>query len=378
MAERPIQVMIVDDSALMRNLVTKIFESRPGFRVVATAMNGMFALKKLEQARPDLIVLDLEMPEMNGIEFLRERQKRGIDIPVIILSSLAEKGAKITMEALGLGASDFVLKPGGVITTHDMRDTAEELLEIAQVYGGRHRRMAGPEPETPLRGKDLEELPTLEKWEPPPRPPEPKRGITPLRETGPIEVIAIGISTGGPNALRELLPCLDKDFPVPILIVQHMPAGFTGEFAESLNKISHLEVKEARAGDVIRPGRVFIAPGNSHMSVEAKPLARTVHLSEDPPMNGHRPSADVLFASVARIYGNRSLGVIMTGMGKDGAAEIGSIYQEGGFTLAQDAASCVVFGMPRVAIESGVIREVVPLSGMAEAIKRVSREHPPD
>jgi two-component system chemotaxis response regulator CheB len=163
-----------------------------------------------------------------------------------------------------------------------------------------------------------------------------------------------------------------------MLVVQHMPAGFTGEFAQSLDRICSLEVREAKDGDLIRPGRVFIAPGNSHMSIEVKPLARTVHLSEDPPVNGHRPSADVLFSSVARVYGNRSLGVIMTGMGRDGASEMGSIYREGGFTIAQDEASSVVFGMPRIAIESGVIREVVPLSRMAETIKRLSREHPQD
>ena len=367
----------MDDSALMRNLVTKIFEASPGFVVAATAMNGMFALKKLGQARPDLIVLDIEMPEMNGIEFLRERQKREIDVPVIILSSLAEKGARITMEALALGASDFVLKPGGVISTHDMRDAAQELIDVARVYAKRKIRFEEPEAE-PAKPTAAEELPELPVWKEPPRPVEVRKAAPPLRETGPIEIVAIGISTGGPNALRELLPSLDKEFPVPVLVVQHMPAGFTGEFAESLNRICHLEVKEARAGDIIRPGRVFIAPGNSHMTVEAKPLARTVGLSEDALVNGHRPSADVLFASVAKVYGNRSLGVIMTGMGRDGAAEIGSIYREGGYTLAQDEASSVVFGMPRVAIESGVVKEVVPLARMAETIKRLSREHPPD
>jgi two-component system chemotaxis response regulator CheB len=378
MADRPIKVMIVDDSALMRNLVTRIFESNPGFQVAATAMNGMFALKKLDRARPDLIVLDIEMPEMNGIEFLRERQKRGIDVPVIILSSLAEKGARITMEALALGASDFVLKPGGVTSTQEMRDTAGELIEIAKVYAKRGWKEVEIQPkEGAAPQKVIEARPPADRRGELQRPVEARRGIVPLRETGPIEVVAIGISTGGPNALREFLPGLG-DLAVPMLVVQHMPAGFTGEFAQSLDRICDLEVREAKDGDLIKPGRVFIAPGNSHMSVEVKPLARTVHLSEDPPVNGHRPSADVLFSSVAKVYGNRSLGVIMTGMGRDGAAEMGSIYREGGFTIAQDETSSVVFGMPRVAIESGVIREVVPLSRMAETIKRLAREHPQD
>ncbi len=378
MAEDQIQVMIVDDSALMRNLVSRIFESHPGFRVSATAMNGLFALKKMEAADPDLIVLDIEMPEMNGIEFLHERRKRGIDVPVIILSSLAEKGARVTMEALSLGASDFVLKPGGVTSTQEMKDTARELIELAGIYAKRKHREARVRGDVETRRPDvLELLPAADHREEPRRPPEPRTAIVPVRETGPIEVVAIGISTGGPNALREVLPGLEE-FPVPVLVVQHMPAGFTGEFAESLNRISKIEVREAKEGDVVKPGRVFIAPGSSHMTVEVKPLARTVHLSEDAPVNGHRPSVDVLFASVARAYGNRSLGVIMTGMGRDGAAELGSIYREGGYTVAQDEASSVVFGMPRVAIESGVVKEVVPLARMAETIKRLSREHPQD
>lgn len=376
MTDQPISVLVVDDSALMRNLVSRIFDSTPGFRVAATAMNGMFALKKIQQARPDLIVLDLEMPEMNGIEFLRERQKRGIDIPVIILSSLAEKGARITMEALGLGASDFVLKPGGVTTSHEMRETAQELVELARIYGHRARRASRRE----LAEKQVErgeEAAAVEYIEETPRPSPPPRREIPRRPPGPIEIVAIGISTGGPNALREVLPSLDPNFSAPILIVQHMPAGFTGEFAESLDRICPLEVREAKNGDVIQRGRVFIAPGDSHITVESKPLANAVKLTDEPAVSGHRPSADVLFSSVAKVYGNRSLAVIMTGMGRDGATEIGSIFREGGITIAQDEASSVVFGMPRAAIEAGVITSIVPLSRMAETINRLSREHSP-
>ncbi len=369
MTDAPISVMIVDDSALMRNLVTRIFESAPGFRVAATAMNGAFALKKLAQGLPDVIILDLEMPEMNGIEFLRERQKRGIDVPVIILSSLAEKGARITMEALSLGASDFVLKPGGAASGADMKDVAEELVDLARVFSRRRRRAAAV--------AEYAEARRVEPLEERAAPPVQKGRVTPIREPGPIEVVAIGISTGGPNALREMLQYIDAKLPVPILVVQHMPAGFTEEFAESLDRICPLEVREAKDGDVIQPGRVFIAPGHSHLTVAAKPLAKTVRLTASAPVSGHRPSADVLFSSVAGVYGNRSLAVIMTGMGRDGAAEIGSIYREGGITVAQDEASSVVFGMPRAAIEAGVIHHVVPLPRMAETINRLVREHPP-
>lgn len=383
MPDQPISVLVVDDSALMRNLVTRIFDSTPGFKVAATAMNGVFAFRKLQQSPVDLIILDLEMPEMNGLEFLAERRKRDIDIPVIILSSLAEKGARITMDALALGASDFVLKPGGVTTTQDMKDTASELIELGRVYGKRHQETAERRPGV-LKASRTDEASAVEYIEerrsPAPAAPipvMPRRRESPLREPGPIEVVAIGISTGGPNALREMLPALAADFPAPIVIVQHMPAGFTGEFAESLDRICALEVREAKNGDVIQPGRVFIAPGDAHITVEPKPLAKAVRLVNDPPRNGHRPSCDVLFSSVARVYQNRCLAVIMTGMGRDGAVEIGSIYREGGITLAQDEASSVVFGMPRAAIESGVITSVVPLAEMAQTINRLGREHPP-
>ena len=227
--------------------------------------------------------------------------------------------------------------------------------------------------------KHQEEPASVEYIEEPRRAPAPPapRHEAPRRPPGPIEIVAIGISTGGPNALREMLPAIDANFPAPILIVQHMPAGFTEEFAESLDRICPLEVREAKNGDLIQPGRVFIAPGDSHITVEPKPLAKAVKLTNDPPMSGHRPSADVLFSSVAKVYGNRSLAVIMTGMGRDGATEIGSIYHEGGITLAQDEGSSVVFGMPRAAIEAGVITTVVPLSEMAQTINRLGREHPP-
>jgi two-component system, chemotaxis family, protein-glutamate methylesterase/glutaminase len=373
--DSPPSVLIVDDSALMRNLVSRIFEAAPDFRIAGTAMNGLFALRKIEQERPDLIVLDLEMPEMNGIEFLRERQKRGIDIPVIILSSIAEKGARITMEALALGASDFILKPGGVTTSQDLKGTAGELLELARVYTRRGQRHAGEgsrEPSPPPRAAR-----EAERREHREEPRAAAERITPLRGHGAVEVIAIGISTGGPNALREVLPKIEATVP-PLLIVQHMPAGFTEEFAESLNRLSTLEVREARDGDVLKQGRAFIAPGNAHLTVEAKPLARVIRLSDAPPMSGHRPSADVLFASIAKVYGNRCLAAIMTGMGKDGAVEIGSIYREGGITIAQDEHSCIVYGMPRAAVESGVIHHVVPLPRMAETINRLCREHPPE
>ncbi|GAB4367437.1 MAG: chemotaxis response regulator protein-glutamate methylesterase [Spirochaetales bacterium] len=391
MPDEKISVLIVDDSALMRNLIGRIVEHEPDLQVAGKAMNGAFALAKLDKLDPDVIILDLEMPEMNGIEFLRERQRRNIEIPVIILSSHAERGAQITMEALSLGASDFIMKPSGREGS-ELQSVQKALVEMIRAYGGKYRKnrskttqsivlpgMTSPQVEvkpSQTRGIRQEHSPRTSpdlylgrKEEPP------AKRIQPRRSPGPIEIVAIGISTGGPNALREVFPRLDRDFPVPVVVVQHMPPGFTEEFARSLDRICALDVKEASEGDILRPGRILIAPGNRHIVVEKRPLAAVVHLLDTPPVNGHRPSVDVLFESVAREYGNRALAVIMTGMGKDGATQIGAIYQEGGITIGQDEESCIVYGMPRVAYENGFIQYQVSLSDMAATINRLVREY---
>ncbi|MCD6122805.1 MAG: chemotaxis response regulator protein-glutamate methylesterase [Spirochaetales bacterium] len=348
MFREPLSVLIVDDSALMRNLISRIFEDVPDINVAGTAMNGIFALQKIGHLNPDVIILDLEMPEMNGIEFLKERRKRGIKIPVIILSSQAVKGARITIEALELGASDFVLKPSGSVS-HDIYKTKEELVELVRFFGGKYRKSKFPAPEKEAVAYEKHEI----------RQPAGKTRI---------DIIAVGISTGGPNALRHVLPRLSPQLPVPVLIVQHMPPGFTREFAENLNKICPLKVKEAEEGDIIVKGTVFIAPGDYHMEAISGSTEPRIHLSNAPPVNGHRPSADVLFTSVAKTYASHTLAIIMTGMGKDGAREIGRIYSMGGVTFAQDEESSVVFGMPKAAIENGTISRIVPLDRMAASI----------
>jgi two-component system chemotaxis response regulator CheB len=374
----PVSVLVVDDSALMRNLVSKIIEATPGLKVADKAMNGLFALQKIPRCDPDVIVLDLEMPEMNGIEFLKERKRLGLDIPVIVLSAVAKEGAEITIEALSLGASDFVTKPSGSVSS-DIHTVAGELSRLLLAYGSQRQRRKGKIPhryafEAPERM--FEPAPVLED-----RAAERdaerlrREAPKPLRQPGPIEVIAIGISTGGPNALREVFAKIDADIPQPILVVQHMPPGFTEEFAKSLDRICPLDVKEAADGDILREGRVLIAPGDRHIVVEKRPLGMVARLSEAPPENGHRPSADVLFGSVARLYGNRAMGVIMTGMGKDGARELGSIYREGGLTLGQDEASCVVYGMPKVAFELGHVSQQVGLADMAAVVSRLAKQY---
>ncbi|MDR0382385.1 MAG: chemotaxis response regulator protein-glutamate methylesterase [Spirochaetaceae bacterium] len=379
MADDDISVLIVDDSALMRNLISKMIAATPGLSVADTAMNGKFALEKIPKCNPDCVLLDLEMPEMTGIEFLRERKKRGIQTPVIILSSIAESGAAITMEALGLGASDFLQKPSGSIST-DIATVKDRVSELVLVYGGRYRRFKKKTQDTQAAlaqtatggGDNAASKSVFSINLGLGTPPVPKK-ITPIRQTGKIEVVAIGISTGGPEALRVVFSKLDPDLKTPVLVVQHMPPGFTHEFAISLDKICPLDVKEAEEGDEVIPGRILIAQGDRHLEVSRIGAKVVVNLAKSPQVSGHRPSADVLFGSVALLYTNRALGVIMTGMGKDGAQQLGNIYREGGLTIGQDEASAVVYGMPRVAYELGHVMEQVSLEKMGPRISEIAK-----
>ena len=363
---KDISVMICDDSALMRNLIGRIVEEADGLVLAGKAMNGKFLLDKIPRLNPDIILLDLEMPEMNGIEFLKERKRLNIDIPVVILSSIAVRGARITMDALSLGASDFILKPSGSIS-EDIHVVKDRIVSTLLAYG----KKSGNIPRFPAASVKKPEIQDSAKV---------KVEDTPLTSSihrekgGNIDIVAIGISTGGPNALRLVLADIDPDFSVPIVIVQHMPAGFTMEFAKSLDRICPLEVKEVVDGDVLSKGRVFIAPGNFHIEVEKKKLATIIRTSSSDVVNGHRPSADVLFSSVAKHYGGNSLAVIMTGMGRDGASEIGTIYAKGGITVGQDEASSIVYGMPKVAAERGFIEHVVSVNDMAATLNRLVRE----
>ncbi len=377
-----IRALVVDDSALMRNLVSKMLEAAGDVQVVGTAMNGEFALQKIERLDPDVVVLDIEMPVMNGIEFLQERRKRSIDVPVVVLSSVARKGARITMDALALGAADFVTKPSGSVSRDIVRVEAQ-VVELVRAYGRQHRNRKG------LRTLDRPEgtaPPTVEPHARPPaqaRPakpapaaptvPEAPARVKPLVEPGRPEVVAIGISTGGPNALRKVFAELDADLPVPVLVVQHMPAGFTAEFARSLDRVCALTVREAEDGMAVRPGNVIIAPGNYHLGVVRHSDAVALRVTQDDPRNGHRPSADVLFETVAEVYGNHAVAVIMTGMGRDGSAGLAKLYERGGMTIGQDEASSVVYGMPKVAYELGYVRKQVALHEIAGAISEAAR-----
>lgn len=391
-----IQVLVCDDSALMRNLISRIIDGTEGMKVAGTAMNGKFCLQKIPQLNPDVIVLDIEMPEMTGVQFLEERKKQGINIPVIILSSIATKGAAVTMQCLELGASDFITKPSGSVSSN-ISSVSSDLVERIASYGGRYARHKGKEVypteffHQQAKIKEAESAAVKEGIIDKVKPVESKPTVIPptlwqvqkkepaviheLRKPGAIEVVALGISTGGPNALREVFAKIDSKFSRPILVVQHMPAGFTKEFAASLDRICPLAVKEAEDGDLIHPGQIYIAPGDYHIVVEKSTLCNVIRLSKEEPRNGHRPSADVLFESVAKVYQNHALGVIMTGMGRDGAAQLAEMRKQGAWTLGQDEKSSIVYGMPRVAYELGGVQKQVSLENMADEMSKLVREH---
>ncbi len=397
-----ISVAICDDSALMRNLISRVIDETEGLTVAGKAMNGKFLVDKLSLFKPDVIVLDIEMPEMTGVEFLRWRKQNKVDIPVIILSSIAEKGAAVTIECLELGAADFITKPNGSISA-DISSVSDRLIELIASYGGSYARRHGKHVRSSEFFSNLgsdrlveRKLATamgkekahefLANKSAAPSTPTPSflsstgskapAVIEPLRKPGKIEVIAIGISTGGPNALRDVFKMIDPHLKQPVLVVQHMPAGFTKEFANSLNKICALNVKEAEDNEPIESGNIYIAPGNYHIYVEQSNFGKKMlRLSQEPQRNGHRPSADVLFESVAKIYQNHALGVIMTGMGKDGAVELAEMRKQGAWTLGQDEATAIVYGMPKVAYELGGVQKQVPLDKMADEISKLAREN---
>lgn len=343
-----VRVLVVDDSALMRKLIPQILQRDESIEVVGTAMDGNFGLQKIEDLKPDVVTLDLDMPRMDGMEMLRQITRR-FRVPVIVVSALSQAGASATFKALGLGAFDFVAKPQSAAHAQ-MEEVATELIAkvktAAQVGASsveRHKRITAPEGITVK-----------------------KPLVRPKNRAQ--KVVAIGISTGGPNTLQYLLSQLPGDFPASIVVVQHMPEGFTELFAKRLNDTCALDVKEAATGDMLYAGRVLIAPGNKHLKVKRMPLGDIVVLTDEPRCNGHRPSADVLFRCVAHEYGKDAIGLIMTGMGDDGAAALGAIKSTGGLTIAQDESSCVVYGMPKAAIERGNAMRVVSLDALAHTL----------
>jgi two-component system, chemotaxis family, protein-glutamate methylesterase/glutaminase len=337
-----IRVLVVDDSALMRKLIPLILERDPDIEVVGTAMDGAFALKKIEELHPDVVTLDLEMPRMDGLETLRTIM-RSAPLPVIVFSTHSREGAYSTFKALALGAIDFVAKPQDA-AAGNLDPVAYQLAEKIKVA----KRAGGPKAFLKIEP----EIPALQKN-------RTRAAVQPNR------IIAIGISTGGPNALQYVLSQIPGDFQATFVIVQHMPEGFTEMFARRLDECCPLDVQEAKSGDLLLAGRVLICPGNRHMMVRRMPRGEMAVLTDGAPINGHRPSVDVLFHSVAQEFALTAVGVLMTGMGDDGAEGLGAIKAAGGMTIAQSEDTCVVGGMPRAAIMRGYANKVLPLDGIA-------------
>ena len=344
--EKVIRVLVVDDSAYVRKVLRQILSRSPFIEVVGTAHDGEEALELVEELHPDVVTLDLQMPRMDGVAFLREQMARR-PLPVVVVS-VASEGGDIALEALDAGAVDFVHKPTALAT--------ERIYEIGSELIAKVKAAAQAAPRLRL----LQVAPTA---------PAPLRI---KRHAGRVDLIAIGVSTGGPQALRRLIPRLPADLPVPIAIVLHMPVGYTGPYAQRLDAVSPLRVVEAREGDEAAPGTVLLAPAGRHLTFVRTAQGKVVaHLDVRPTNTVHRPSVDVLFRSVADVYGERALGVVLTGMGADGRDGAAWIKAQGGLVYTEAEETCIVYGMPRAVVEAGLSDRSVPLDQMAEAILEV-------
>jgi two-component system chemotaxis response regulator CheB len=359
------RILIVDDSAVMRSLLRSVVCADGSLEVAGTAPDGASALQSIAIIRPDLILLDVEMPVMDGLVTLRELRARKHRMPVIMCSSLTQRGAKVTIEALASGASDYVAKPAGQESREAaIRTLAQDLIPKIHALIGQAQPQS--QPVLPGVGRVLPTLPLAPRLRPQPVSANPA-------------VLAIGVSTGGPAALDVLIPALPADFPLPVVIVQHMPELFTSLFAERLNGRCRLRVREAAEGDAVCAGTVFIARGNWHLEVQAalrSGLPPTLRLNQGPLENHCRPAVDVLFRSVAAVYGAGALAVMLTGMGSDGLMGCRAIRGQGGSVLAQDEASSTVWGMPGAVASAGLANYVLPLRELAPEILRIVRRTP--
>jgi two-component system chemotaxis response regulator CheB len=346
---RKTSVVVVDDSALVRSLLTEIINRQRDMVCVGAASDPLVAREMIRELNPDVITLDVEMPRMDGLEFL-SRLMRLRPMPVLMVSTLTEQGAEVTLRALELGAVDFVAKPRIGVTT-GLNELASDIVEKIRIAAsakvGRHKSgspssASSAPPDTPAISAPLPRLSTE-------------------------KVICIGASTGGTEAIREVLTPMPADSPA-IVITQHMPPGFTTSFAARLNSLCRIRVAEARHGDRLLPGHAYLAPGGHHLRIDRSGSNYVAVVEDTEPVNRHRPSVEVLFRSAARVLGPNALGVMLTGMGGDGAQAMREMKDAGSYNLVQDEASCVVFGMPRMAIQCGAAHEVLPLTQIAPAL----------
>lgn len=341
------KVIVVDDSALMRKIISDIINFNNDMEVINTSRNGEDLLNKLNIEKPDVITLDVEMPKMDGITTLYKMKEQNYNIPVIMLSSISKRGTALTMECLEKGAFDFIPKPSGAISL-DIEKVGEELISKIKLAHSKNIHI--------------------------------DRNITLKKEYKPkhlaeknkkINAVVIGASTGGPKALYKVVTELPTDIGVPVFIVQHMPVGFTKAFAERLNSNSRIKVVEAKEGENVEKNVVYIAPGGFHMEVGVE---KKIHLNTEPPIWGVRPAVDKLFISAVKVYGENVLGIVLTGMGKDGAQGTVAVKESGGITISEDKSTCTIYGMPRAAYETGKVDEVLPIGEIASAIVKNTKQ----
>jgi two-component system chemotaxis response regulator CheB len=375
----PITVLVVDDSVVMRRLVSDILTSDPGIEVVGTAANGKVALAKIPELNPDVITLDVEMPVMDGLQTLTALRPLYPRLPVVMFSTLTEPGATATLEALERGASDYVSKPAGVGSIGaSMEAVRVQLIPKIKALGA-HRLVVPVHAPAATRTVPLTRHPAGSPaahtvGRPAIHPAGGPAAHTAGSAAGRVDVVVIGVSTGGPDALTTLISALPKGFPVPIVVVQHMPPVFTALFANRLDSKCRLRVSEARAGDRLEPGTVLIAPGDFHLRLRSDRRGVVAQLDQGTPENYCRPAVDVLFRSAPETFGAAVLAVVLTGMGSDGAKGAARIVRAGGSVIVQDAATSVVWGMPGAVVGAGLAAEVLPLGDLAGAIQtRVAR-----
>lgn len=346
-----IKVLVVDDSALMRKIISDMINSEADMEVIDTARNGEDFLSKLNRARPNVITLDVEMPKMDGITALKEMKKNNIDIPVIVLSSVSQRGTQLTMDCLEAGAFDFLPKPSGAISL-DINKVKDELIEKIRAACEKNYKVVQHDNKN-VENKNVTNIPKIST----------KKIIN-----SNVEAVVIGASTGGPKALYTVVTNLPEKMGVPVFIVQHMPVGFTKAFADRLNSNSKIKVVEAKQGDIIEKDTVYIAPGGYHMEIG---LDKKIHLNTDPTIWGVRPAVDKLFISAVKVYNSSLVGVVLTGMGRDGAQGIVEIKKNGGVTISEDQSTCTIYGMPKAAYETGMVDEVLPIDRVASRIVKI-------
>jgi two-component system chemotaxis response regulator CheB len=352
----PIKVLIVDDAVMIRKMVSSVLNEDPDIEVVGTAANGKIALMKFPQLKPDIISCDIEMPEMDGLTTVREIRKIDKKVPIIMYSTLSQSGASITLQCMSAGATDYVTKPANVGSINDgLQKLREELIpKIKSIcLGGMSPGAATPP------GQQKSVYAPARKFTP---------GESVPKSSGPVKLLCIGSSTGGPNALMKVFETMPKDMPVPIVMVQHMPPMFTKMLAKQINDQTKIDIKEGEEGEIIQNGKVYLAPGGKHMELKKTATGMAITLHEGPQVNFCRPAVDPLFDSAVKCAGGNIVAVILTGMGSDGLHGCENIRAAGGYIIAQDEATSVVWGMPGHVAKAGVADEVLPLHKITDAI----------